>query len=210
MTESQRIETEPNLDPGWFEDRVMELLPDLLGAARSLAGDPSDAEDLAADTVARAWEHRGDLRERGRFRGWIFRILRNVFLSGRRRRQSRPVEVPLSDEEGEDRPFSLFERLHQPFLLWWSNPEEEFLNGILREDLAEAVDALPDSYREVLVLIDVHGFRYAEVAAALEIPVGTVRSRLARGRSRMQEHLWRHAVDRGLREPPRPGQRRPE
>ena len=78
--------------------------------------------------------------------------------------------------------FSLFERLHQPILLWWGNPEQEFLNGLLREDLQHALDLLPEQYRTAVVLVDIHEMRYSEVAECLGVPIGTVRSRLARGR----------------------------
>lgn len=179
----------------------MGLLPDLLGAARYMADSRADAEDVVAEAVARAWERREDLRDPERFRGWIFRILRNCFLGRRRRADRRPVEIPLPGE-GEDEPsFSLFERLHQPFLLWWGNPEEKFFDRLLKEDLERAVEELPDVYRSVLVLADVQGFTYAEIADVLDVPMGTVRSRLARARSRLQEALWSHAVDAGLREP---------
>lgn len=189
-------------DPAWFEEQVVNLLPDLLGGALSMAENEADAEDLLAQAVARAWERREDLREPARFRGWLFCIMRNCFLSRRRARQSRPPEVPLPEDSG-DPSFSLFDRLHQPFLLWWGNPEQEFLNDLLKEDLQHAVDRLPEEFRTVVVLADVQGFRYAEIAQALEIPVGTVRSRLSRARARLQEELWIHAVDRGLRPPAR-------
>ncbi len=184
----------------WFEEEVMALLPELLSAARYMADRPSEAEEAVAEAVARAWEKRDDLRDRERFRGWIFRILRNCYLGRRRARERRPDEVPLPDEaedEGEAS-FSLFERLHRPFLLWWGNPEERFFDRLLGEDLERAVEELPEVYRSVLVLVDVQGFAYAEAAEVLDVPVGTVRSRLARARSRLKENLWHHAEDRGL------------
>lgn len=176
----------------------MGLLPDLLSAARYMAHDRAEAEDVVAEAVARAWERRDDLRERDRFRGWIFRILRNCHLARRRRRDRRPEKVPLPGE-GEDEPsFSLFEKLHRPFLLWWGNPEQQFLDRLLREDLERAVEALPEHYRLPVVLADIHGFTYEEIAEIIDAPVGTVRSRLSRGRDRLQEVLWEHAEDRGL------------
>lgn len=180
-----------------FEREVLALLPELRGAALRLARNAADAEDLVAESVACAWSRLEQLRDPASFRGWIFRILANTFISQRRRQSARPVHEPLPDE-ADEAGFSLFDRLHQPFLLWRANPEREFLDRLLREELEEAVDALPEAFRLVVVLVDVQGFRYAEAAEALDIPVGTVRSRLARARARLQRALWRHGVDAGL------------
>lgn len=182
----------------WFEEEVVALLPDLLSAARYMADSRADAEEVVAQAVARAWERRGDLRDRDSFRGWLFRILRNCWLGRKRKRDRRPDEVPLPDEDEDSPSFSLYERLHQPFLLWWGNPEDRFLDRLLREDLEEALEELPEIYRSVIVLADVQGFTYAEIAEVLDVPVGTVRSRLSRARSRLQRALWEHAEDRGL------------
>ena len=182
-------------DRDWFEKAVLAVLPELVGTARRLARNREDAEDLAAEAITRAWLHRASLRERQRFPGWILRILTNLFISRRRSDAFRHEETGL-DEATE---FSLFERLHQPFLLWWGTPEQDFMNRLLREDLVRAIEALPDPYRIVVVMADVQGLPYAEIACALEIPVGTVRSRLARGRALLQKALWEHACDAGLR-----------
>ena len=181
----------------WFGRAVLELLPDLTAMARRFTRNQADAEDLVADTVARAWMQLPHLNDRARFRGWIFRILTNGWISEYRKRQSRPVHEPLPEE---DDCFSLFERLHQPFLLWWGNSEREFLNDLLREDLERSVDGLPEEFRAAVVLADVHGFTYAEIAGMLDVPIGTVRSRLARGRARLQRALWEHARERGWRD----------
>ncbi len=182
----------------WFEGAVLGALPDLVSTARRLTKNPADAEDLVAEAIAKAWLSLGSLKERDRFRGWIFRILTNRFLSERRARLSRPEEEPLPNEEA----FSLFEQLHQPFLLWWSNPEKEFLDKLLREDLIRAIDSVPETFRVVVVFADVHGFSYQEIAETLGVPVGTVRSRLARGRALLQKALWEHARDAGFRQHP--------
>ena len=178
----------------WFEQSVVGLLPDLHATALRFTRNAADAEDLVAESVAKAWQHLSGLSDRGRIRGWMFRILTNTWISECRARRTQPVEEPLSDES--DR-FSIFEQLHQPFLLWWGHPEREFLNGVLREDLVRAIDALPDEFRAVVVLADVQGVAYKEIAESLDIPIGTVRSRLARGRSRLQQALWEHARERG-------------
>ncbi|HWB42715.1 MAG TPA: sigma-70 family RNA polymerase sigma factor [Gemmatimonadales bacterium] len=191
-------------DRAWFEQAVLQVLPELLATARRLTRSSADAEDLAADAITRAWLHRSSLRERDRFPAWIHRILTNLFLSRRRTEANRPEEASL--DEAED--FSLFERLHQPFLLWWGTPEQEFLNRLLRDDLIVAIEALPDRYRIVVVLADVQGLSYGDIAGSLEVPIGTVRSRLARGRALLQKALWDHACDAGLRT--RPLHQRPE
>ncbi|MGH7570209.1 MAG: sigma-70 family RNA polymerase sigma factor [Gemmatimonadales bacterium] len=187
-------------DRAWFEGEVVSALPVLLAAALRLARNRTDAEDLVADAVARAWTGLPSLRERAAFRGWIFRILTNTFISDRRRRAEGPM--PGDDrEESSDEGLSLFERLHHPFLLWWGNPEQEFLNRLLREDVERAVDSLPEPFRVVVILADLQGLSYNEIAAALHVPLGTVRSRLARGRAALQKALWKHAQDAGLRGP---------
>lgn len=183
----------------WFERKVVELLPDLYGAALRLTKNEWDAEDLVADAVARAWSHLDSLRDPELFRGWLFRILNNRFVSRCRKREDAGVVLSLdADVEDTGEAFSLFERLHQPFLLWWGNPERRFLDRLLREDLERAVDALPECYRVTVVLADIQGFSYREIAEITEVAIGTVRSRLARARARLQEALWRHAQDRGL------------
>ncbi|HJU72760.1 MAG TPA: sigma-70 family RNA polymerase sigma factor [Gemmatimonadaceae bacterium] len=180
----------------WFERSILGVLPDLVGAARRLTKHATDAEDLVADAISKAWFAVDTLKDRERFRGWIFRILTNAFLAQRRARTSQPVEEPLPDEQAG---FSLFEQLHQPFLLWWSTPEKEFLDKLLREDLIRAIESLPESFRVVVILADVQGLTYQEIADALDAPIGTVRSRLARGRSLLQKALWEHARDAGVR-----------
>lgn len=184
-----------DLDRDWFERTVLGVLPDLVSTALRLTKNATDAEDLVADTIAKAWLGLGSLRDRERFRGWIFRILTNRYLSERRTRATRPAEEPL-DESAET--FSLFERLHQPFLLWWGTPEQEFLDKLARDDLARAIEGLPEPFRVVVTLVDVQELPYREVATALDVPIGTVRSRLARGRALLQKALWEHARDAGL------------
>ena len=183
-------------DQAWFAEQVEVLLPELYGTAVRLCRDRTDGEDLVAEAVAKAWEALPGLRNRDVFRGWVFRILTNTFISQYRTGRNRGNAEPL-DVEAEE--FSLFEHLHQPILLWWGNPEQDFLNRLLREDLVRAIDALPDPYRTVVVLVDVRELAYREVAAALDVPIGTVRSRLARGRSMLQRALWENAHDAGLR-----------
>jgi len=192
-------------DRVWFAERVDALLPELYGRAIRLCGHRADAEDLVADAVAKAWTSLPDLDDREAFRAWVFRILNNAFVSDCRRAWSKAEHEPL-DTTSDD--FSLFDQLHRPILLWWGSPELTFLNRLLRRDLERAIDALPDVYREVVVLVDVQGMAYREVAELLDLPIGTVRSRLARGRSRLQAALWEHGREAGLTDEPTDPERR--
>jgi RNA polymerase sigma-70 factor, ECF subfamily len=187
------------LAEGEFERTVMNLLPRLLGVARRLTHNDADAEDLVAETVARAWRARETLACEAARRAWLFRILHNTFVSGYRHARTQPVCEELEpDSEADTARFSLFEQIHQPFLLWFGNPEQAFLDKLLREDIERALAALPLAYRLVVVLADVEEFSYAEIGEMLEVPVGTVRSRLARARAALQRMLWRQAQACGL------------
>lgn len=178
-----------------FASEVERLMDRLYGAALRMTRNGADAEDLVAEALTKAWANLDGLEDPQCFEKWIFRILANTFISERRRRR----ETPATElEREEDEAFSLFDNLHQPFLLWWGNPEQRFLDKLLREDVERALDDLPEPYRLVVVLVEVQGFTYAEAAETLEIPVGTVRSRLSRGRSLLQRALWRQARRVGL------------
>lgn len=183
----------------FFEKQLLELLGPLQGVARRLTGNDADAEDLVADTVMRALRALDTLECEAAFRSWMFRILNNTFISDCRKAGARPrtESIDVEDEEGAE--FSLFEQMHQPFLLWFGNPEQEFLDKLLREDLERALAALPEHHRVIVVMSDLEECSYAEIAEALCIPIGTVRSRLARARGALQKALWERANEYGLR-----------
>jgi RNA polymerase sigma-70 factor (ECF subfamily) len=184
-----------NDDRAFFRAEIERLMNRLYGTALRLTRNPADAEDLVSDTVMKAWGNLGQLADRRSFQKWLFRIMANTFISDRRRVRHEASDVSLSeDEEG----FSLFDRLHQPFLLWWSNPEQALINRLLREDIERALDTLADQFRTVVILIEINGHSYAEAAEILAIPIGTVRSRLSRARSILQRALWEQAGAAGL------------
>lgn len=190
----------------FFQAEVERLMDRLYGTAVRLTRDRTDAEDLVAEALTRAWSRLDTLDDLQAFEKWIFRILTNTFVSSRRGPKETPA-TELECEEEETEGGSLFDRLHEPFLLWWGNPEQRLLDRLLREDVSRALDALPDPYRLVVVLVDVEGFTYAEVSETLSIPVGTVRSRLNRGRRLFQDAIWHRARELGLT-PDGPGERR--
>jgi RNA polymerase sigma-70 factor (ECF subfamily) len=185
-------------DRAFFESQVLGQMDRLYGMALRMTRNPATAEDLVAETVTRAWAGFATLNDRSRLRPWLFRILTNTFISQYRKQATDPTVEEWVEGCGEDdADFSLFERLHQPFLLWWGNPEQEFVNKLLRQDIAAAIDGLPEPFRLAVMLVDVEGFSYQEAAEALDVPVGTVRSRLKRARACLQKALWQHAGDIG-------------
>ncbi|MCL7940301.1 sigma-70 family RNA polymerase sigma factor [Halomonas sp. ATCH28] len=195
-------ERQPSDRRRWFEERLEPLMDRLYGTALRLTRDPDDAEDIVAEAVGKAWARLDELRDPQRFEGWLFHILTNAFISDWRRRQSRPQrpmdpEAP-SPDELDIGSFTLFQQLHQPFLLWWGSLEEQFFQNLLEEDLQRAIDALPDAFRMAIVLVEVQGYTYEEVSRLLGIPLGTVRSRLSRARGLLQKMLWQQAREAGV------------
>jgi RNA polymerase sigma-70 factor (ECF subfamily) len=185
-----------------FVSHVEGSMDRLYGTALRLTRNASDAEELVAETVAKSWSCLETLQDPERCLPWMLRIMTNLFISEKRTVRSRTPHESYAEESTEENPFSLFDRLHQPFLLWWGNPEQEFLDQVTKNDIEQAVNELPENFRVVVVLSDLEGMTYNEIAEALQVPVGTVRSRLARARGQLQKSLWGLALDRGLVESP--------
>jgi RNA polymerase sigma-70 factor (ECF subfamily) len=183
-------------DRVFFRAEVERLTDRLFGTALRLTRNAADAEDLVSEAVTKAWANFAQLEDRQAFPKWLFRILANTYISEQRR--ARPAAGEANSTDDDERPFSLFEKMHQPFLLWWANPEQDLINKLLREDIERALDALSEGFREVVVLVEINGYSYAEVADILGVPIGTVRSRLARARSMLQRALWTQAQAAGL------------
>jgi RNA polymerase sigma-70 factor (ECF subfamily) len=166
-----------------------------------LTRNQADAEDLVAEAATKAWSAVANLEDRGRFRSWLFRILHNCFISNYRKKSVRPVEQAFEDlsvNDGEDDITSLLIRQSNEFLDWWGNPEQEFVNGLLGEQICLALEQLPENFRATVLLVNVEGFSYDEAAEILDVPPGTVRSRMKRGRTLLQKALWEQARDAGL------------
>lgn len=193
--------TDKQDDKAFFSRAVQENLDAFYGVAVRLTGKAADAEDLVAETVAKAWAAIGALEDRSKFRPWAFRILRNCYISDYRKKSVRPTEAvydELADGDEDDDASSLLMNESDDFLNWWSNPEREFFNNILGEQIMTAIEELPDTFRVTILLVNVEGLTYDEAAEALGVPKGTVRSRMKRGRTMLQKSLWRLARDTGL------------
>jgi RNA polymerase sigma-70 factor (ECF subfamily) len=156
-----------------------------------------DAEDLVAEAVIKAWTAINTLEDRSRFRPWIFRILKNCSISQYRKLSVRPVESRYEDGD-DDELSTLLNEQPDDFLIWWANPEREFFNDVLGETIMSEIERLPEAFRMTIILINVEGLTYDEAAEVLNIPPGTVRSRMKRGRTLLQKSLWEQAKEAGL------------
>jgi len=191
-----------NIDiKAWFSSCIEENTDSLFSLAHRLTRNTADAEDLVAESVAKAWTGLDSLEDRERFRPWIFRIMHNTFISHYRKRSVRPKESmydenPSGDEKEEIS--NLLIKQPNEFLSWWANPEREFANNLLGEDIYNAIEGLPEVFRVAVQLINVEGLSYDETAEILGVPSGTVRSRMKRGRTLLQKILWEHAKDAGI------------
>jgi RNA polymerase sigma-70 factor, ECF subfamily len=175
-----------------FEREVIPLIPSLYSAALRLTRNPTDAEDLVQETYLRAYRGFAGFREGTNLRAWMYRILTNTFINSYRKRQREPVTVP-----GDETPdWYLFEKLGEAGAE--ASAEAEVLERIPDEDVQAALEALPENFRMAVLLADVEGFSYKEIADILGIPIGTVMSRLHRGRKALQRALWDTVKERGL------------
>lgn len=172
----------------------------LYGLALRLTRNPADAEDLVAESVAKAWSALPTLAERDRFRPWALRIVHNTFISDYRKKAVRPDESHFAEhgEQEDDSVATLLVEQSDDFLYWWANPERGFANRLLGEDIVAALEDLPEVFRTTVILINVEGLSYDEAAEVLGVPPGTVRSRMKRGRTLLQRALWEHARAAGL------------
>ena len=177
-----------------FEEEALPHLDAVYRFALGLTGSASEADDLVQETFLRAFKA-WDQFERGtKAKSWLFTICRNVFLRGRERTQ-RHDEI-VSDTADRSGPAS------SPVNPVWVSalgvdPEGDFFESIVDDRIMEAIAALPEEYRTAVFLSDVEGLSYAEIAEMVDVPVGTVKSRLFRGRRRLQEVLYEHAVEMG-------------
>jgi len=151
------------------------------------------AEDLLQDTLERAFLNFARYEPGTNIRAWLLRIMSNVRISGFRRVARRPQTASLDALE----PFSIYGAAWAEGIAT-EDVESVVLNRIGEEAILHAIDRLPEDFRMVVVLSDVEGFSYKEMAAILEIPIGTVTSRLFRGRQQLQRSLWEHARDAGI------------
>lgn len=185
----------------WFSQSIKENMDSLYAVAQRLTHNSTDTEDLVAESVTKAWQSIEGLDDHSRFRPWIFRILHNCFISDYRKKSIRPTETAYEDVSGgndKEEVSNLLIKQPNEFLEWWGNPEKEFVNNLLGEDIMKAIECLPEVFRTTVLLINLEGLSYDETAEVLGVPPGTIRSRMKRGRTLLQKQLWQHAKDAGL------------
>lgn len=170
-----------------FEDEALPYLDPMYRLALRLARDPVLAEDLVQETMLKAYRSWSRYQPGTNVRAWLFTILRNTFISEYRQRGRHVDSVVLTDVES----YTVFADVQE------ADPAGRFFDLIVDEEVLRAVDELPHNFRETLVLSDVEGLPYSEVAEVVGVPVGTVKSRLHRARRVLQRKLYDYAVEMG-------------
>ena len=178
-----------------FAEQAMEYAPQLYSAALRMTRNRADAEDLVQEAYLRGFRSFHTFEEGTNLRAWLFRILTNAYINRYRAKQRRPQESDL----GEIEDLYLYRRLGSMETAAASmSAEEQFLDVFTDDEVKHALEDLSENFRLPVLLADVEGFAYKEIAEMLEIPIGTVMSRLHRGRKAMQRALYEYAEARGL------------
>lgn len=181
-----------------FEEEAVPHLDAVYRFALSLAGSPPAADDLVQETFYRAWRSWDQYTLGTNCKSWLFTICRNVFL--RKEERSKRHDEILNEQAPED-PESLSRENPVFAASRDSDPEGDFFRSIVDDEVLEAIDELPEEYRTAVILSDLEGMAYKEIAELMEVPVGTVKSRLFRGRRMLQQTLYEYAVSMGYISP---------
>jgi RNA polymerase sigma-70 factor, ECF subfamily len=191
----------PERDADAFESEALSHLDALYRTGLRMTRSEADAEDLVQETYIRALRHRDQFTPGTNMKAWLFRILTNTFINSYRKRSTQPQTTELDDVEES----TLYRHMTDTGG-GAAEPEREVLDNVVDTEVQQALEDLPERFRTV-VLLDVEGFSYKEIAEVLEIPIGTVMSRLHRGRRFLQKRLYDLAREHGIaaaRSMPRP------
>lgn len=191
-------------DRAAFEAAAMPHLDSLYNTAYRMSRNAEDAEDLVQETFLKGYRSYAQFTPGTNLKAWLFKILKNTFINEYRRRQAAPRKSDFAEiEDAFESQISADAAGHM------KNPEEEALANAFDEGVQRALDLLPSDYKMAVLLADIEGFSYREIAEILEIPVGTVMSRLYRGRKLLEEAMLRYAREHGyLRPGSEPARRR--
>lgn len=180
-------------DRAAFAAEAMQFAPSLYTTALRMTRNSADAQDLVQETYLKAYRSFSTFDEGTNLRAWMFRILTNTFINNYRAKQRRPQESELKDVEN----LYLYHRLPQ-LAQMSSRAEEQLMDMFAESEVREALENLPEAFLLPVLLSDVEQFSYKEIAEILDIPIGTVMSRLHRGRKALQEALYEYAMNRHL------------
>lgn len=182
-------------DQARFADDAMPFMDGLYSAALRMTRNPADAEDLVQETYLRAYRGYPRFEEGTNLRAWLYRILTNTFINSYRSKQRRPAESDLGDVED----LYLYRRLGGlETSQRGRSAEDELMDLVTDTEIKDALEQLPEQFRIAVLLADVEQFSYKEIAEILDIPIGTVMSRLHRGRKALQKLLADFALERRL------------
>lgn len=178
-----------------FTTDAMQYAPQLFATALRMTRNRADAEDLVQETFLKGWRAFESYQQGTNLRAWLFRIMTNTFINKYNSQQRRPQETELDEVEE----LYLFRRMgafDQSKMT--HSAEDQMLELFTDDEVKNAIEELPETFRIPVLLSDVEGFSYKEIAEMLDVPIGTVMSRLHRGRKAMQKMLYEYAKERGL------------
>lgn len=179
-----------------FEREALLYATSLYTAALHMTRNRADAEDLVQETYLKAYKAYGQFTEGTNLRAWLHRILTNTFINSYRKKKRRPREIELADDVGD---LYMYRRISASGAAKETrSAEEQVFDSLKGAHVRRAINSLPEAYRMAVLLADIQGFSYKEIAAMLDIPIGTVMSRLHRGRKALQQVLWKSAQEHGL------------
>lgn len=173
-----------------FNEEITPHMDALYNFALRLTSDPNDAEDLVQDTVVKAYRFFNSYEKGTNAKAWMFRILKNSFINNYRKNSKKPAEV----DYDEVSPYYESVRAERTET---SDLESLMFREMMDDDLSNALTRLPEDFRTVVLLCDVEGYTYEEIANMLDVPIGTIRSRLHRGRNLLKTELLEYAKKKG-------------
>jgi len=182
-------------DQALFSDLAMEYMPALYTAAMRMTRNPADAEDLVQETYLKAYRAFASFELGTNLKAWLYRILTNTYINMYRAKKRRPEIADVEDVED----LYLYRRLSGDGAAGLGrSAEDEALERFTDTDVKAAIESLPESFRMAVLLADVEGFSYKEIAEITDVPIGTVMSRIHRGRKALQKALVDRGSTRGL------------
>ena len=181
-----------------FEDIAMEHIDSLYSMAIRLVFNKDEAEDLVQETYLKAYRFFDTFQKGTNIKAWLFKILRNTFINKYRKTVKLPSEIFYEDVESVNSNLSYKQESDSGELTDTLESKYNDLGNLMEDDVKHAIDSLPIEYKEAILLSDVEELSYNDIAEITNVPIGTVKSRLNRGRKLLQKSLWEYAKDRGF------------